>query len=336
MDEKNYRIICTLGPASSSEHDWHGLLDAGANEFRLNTSHLSLREITGWLDRLRIFMTSRVKEVPVVLDLQGSKWRLGDFPAFELVPGQVVELVFVDAISGKGMLPVPHADFFTAGAGSDGEIRLNDAKSLLKILSSGSGQIKAEVIAGGMIQPKKGITFAHSSFRQETFSEKDREIVKETCELPFVGYALSYVKDSIEMKNFKNAMHQVQAENRNPEKYLIAKLERQPAVDQADEIARLVDEVWLCRGDLGAELGLREMAAAASRFTQTVGSISKPAILAGQVLEHMTAFPVPTRAEVCGLYDALAQGYQGIVLSDETAVGKNPVLACRSAAMFKT
>jgi pyruvate kinase len=118
--------------------------------------------------------------------------------------------------------------------------------------------------------------------------------------------------------------------------YLIAKLERQPAVDQARQIAEAADELWLCQGDLGAELGTRAMAETVHRFAAGLEILSVPIFLAGQVLEHLTEHPTPTRSEVCHLYDALKQGYQGVVLSDETAIGRDPVASCRIAALFRT
>jgi pyruvate kinase len=117
--------------------------------------------------------------------------------------------------------------------------------------------------------------------------------------------------------------------------FLIAKLEREPALSQAAEMARHADETWLCRGDLGAELGLRGMAEAVARFNTQVHELPAPVLLAGQALEHMTANPTPTRSEVSYLYEALLRGYKGVVLSDETAVGKYPVESCLAAAMFR-
>jgi pyruvate kinase len=107
-------------------------------------------------------------------------------------------------------------------------------------------------------------------------------------------------------------------------------------VDEAVDIAGAVDEVWLCRGDLGAELGVKAMAAAVYRFSEGVAALSVPVLLAGQIFEHMTEHSTPTRSEVCGVYAALMQGYHGLVLSDETAIGCDPVESCRMAALFRT
>jgi pyruvate kinase len=106
-------------------------------------------------------------------------------------------------------------------------------------------------------------------------------------------------------------------------------------VDEALLVAASADELWLCRGDLGAELGLRAMAEAVQGFSGTIRALPIPTLLAGQVLEHMTGHPTPTRSEVCYLYEALLKGYNGFVLSDEAAIGRYPIESCRAAALFR-
>ncbi len=319
----SYHIIATLGPASAEPDLWWQLLAAGAGGFRLNTSHLSLDDLDGWLERLAGFRAGHGADFVVTLDLQGSKWRVGQFPAFELAAGQIVELILASETDHPGCLPVPHADFFWAAQVSGGEIVLNDAKSRMVIESTGVDRVRARVTLGGQISAHKGVTFDQSDFRKEDLNEKDREIVLSTQGLGWVDYAVSYVRDGQEMRAYRKALG---AETR-----LIAKLERRPALEDVAEIAAQVEGLWLCRGDLGAELGLAGMAAAAHCFASRVPNLPCPAFLAGQVLEHMTTHPTPTRAEICGIYDALKAGYRGVVLSDETAIGVNPVRAVQAA-----
>jgi pyruvate kinase len=318
-----YQIIATLGPATPDETAWAGLLEAGASGFRLNTSHLTLAQLDDWLTRLAGFYQRQ--PVSVTLDLQGSKWRLGKFAPFMLTAGQTVELILVDHTNQPNTLPVPHADFFHAASASNGEIVLNDAKSRLQLEAVAANHLAARVILPGEISPHKGIIFAAADFRVEGISEKDQAILRQTDGLGFVRYAISYVKDAIEMATYRQ---------RCPGKHLVAKLERQPAVDEAAAMAAFADELWLCRGDLGAELGLPGMAAAAYQFARQVRGLPVPALLAGQVLEHLTSHPTPTRTEVCALYDALQHGYAGVVLSDETAIGQHPLEAVRAASLF--
>lgn len=322
-----YDIIATLGPSSACEDLWQDMIAAGATQFRLNSSHLSVSELVAWIERLRVFFDLRKQSLPVVVDLQGSKWRLGQLPSTELRSGQHVKLIHAADCLAPGVLPVPHSDFFTAAPNSSRELRLNDARVLLEIDEIGPDFIQARVNQGGPIAAHKGITFAESSFRAEGLGEKDQAILTATQQYPFVRYAISYVKNAAEMATYRKRI--------GATTYLIAKLERDSALQESATIALEADELWLCRGDLGAELGTAAMAKASYRFSETVHDHSIPVMLAGQVLEHMTEKSAPTRSEVVILYGALVQGYQGFVLSDEIAIGKYPVESCRTAAQFQ-
>ena len=305
------------------------MIAAGCTALRINTSHLSVEELDDWMGALttQTMAGGDTSSIPIVLDLQGSKWRLGECGSRTLSKGGRVLLVHSPATSKPNELPVPHADFFHSAAFSEGTLLLNDAKVILEVERAEASQIEAIVTHGGEITSFKGITFAQSRFRTESLRGKDAEIVARKRGKALVRFALSYVKDALEMQNYRASI--------GTDAYLIAKLERPDALAQAGEIARIADEVWLCRGDLGAELGLRDMARQAHELTKGAGSLGVPAMLAGQVLEHMTDHKTPTRAEVCSLFDALAAGYGGVVLSDETAIGRFPIDACRVAAMFR-
>jgi pyruvate kinase len=334
----NYQIVATLGPATSKEETWQMLIEAGTTAFRLNTSHFGLEELGAWLNRVENFLAEladqkSVGAFPVILDLQASKWRIGMVETAELDAGQSVELVLGAVPADDGgdsrsfLLPIPHPDFFTAAQSSSGKIAVNDAKVILHIESIGKERIAARVVQGGEVSTGKGITIVGSRYRKEQLNDKDRRVVELSRSYPFVRYALSYVKDAGEMRNYRALF--------DGSTYLVAKLERASAVQQAVPIAQTADELWICRGDLGAEMGVAAMAEELFRFSGLVGRIDKPVYLAGQVLEHMTEHPAPTRSEISYLYEVLQLGFRGVVLSDETAVGTFPVESCRSAAMFR-
>ena len=324
----DYQIVATLGPSSDTEATWQAMLAAGVTAFRLNTSHLSLPELCAWIDRLGAALSARDPRPPLILDLQGSKWRLGRFPACELICGQRVALVCAASADGPHVLPVPHPDFFRAASVSSGEIVLNDAKIRLVLESQAADALSARVTQGGAISARKGITYTASTYRQESLSETDRLILLQTRSLAGIRYALSYIKDGAEMAAYRTQI--------GASAFLIAKLERQSAVDEAAQIAAAADGLWLCRGDLGAELGARAMAAAAYQFSDRVRGMPVPVLLAGQIFEHLAEHSTPTRSEVCMLYEALMRGYGGVVLSDETAIGRDPVESCKIAALFRT
>jgi pyruvate kinase len=198
---------------------------------------------------------------------------------------------------------------------------------MLRIESLGKERISARVIRGGEISTRKGITLVGSSYRKEELNEKDRRIVELARSYPLVRFTLSYVKDAVEMNNYRKLFE--------PSTYLIAKVERASALEEAEKIARSADELWICRGDLGAEMGAAAMAEQLFRFFPRIRDIQKPVLLAGQVLEHLTTQPMPTRSEISYLYESLQRGFGGFVLSDETAVGAHPLEACRAAALFR-
>jgi pyruvate kinase len=323
----DYEIIATLGPASSTPELWLKMIASGTTQFRLNSSHLSIPQVVEWIERLRGFFCQRGKAIPVVVDLQGSKWRLGNIAAFEVEEGMDITLDMAGSSDQAYVLPVPHIDFFKAAAKSSGEIRLNDAKVVLEIVKINDNSIRARVVQGGPVAANKGITYASSDFRSEGLGEKDHGVMQSTRQYPFVRYAISYVKNAGEMISYRK---QIGAPT-----YLVAKLERGTAIQEARAISDEADEVWLCRGDLGAELGLAGMAKASHQFSALVRSIPVPAMLAGQVLEHMTEHATPTRSEISCLHDALVQEFQGFVLSDETAAGRYPVESCKTAALFR-
>jgi pyruvate kinase len=321
-----YAIVATLGPSSAEPRLWAGMQAAGASAYRLNTSHLTPPALAVWLQRLAAHFKTQGGAIPVILDLQGSKWRLGQFEPRILRVGEPVILSLADSSARADTLPVPHADFFRAAQSGDGEVVLNDAKSRLRIATATQDEVRAVVTQGGEIRARKGITLSGSGARVETINTADQAMLDVARPYPFVEYAVSYVRDGLEMERYRRWFP---AGAR-----LVAKLERRPALDDAAAIARHADALWLCRGDLGAELGIPHMAAAVHRCTASLREYPVPLLMAGQVLEHMVESPTPTRSEVCFLYDCLQAGYAGVVLSDECAVGRHPVESVRAAAMF--
>ena len=322
-----YEIIATLGPSSADEVIWQRMISAGVTGFRLNTSHLSVDQVDLWIKKLLAFQDAIGVQFQLVLDLQGSKWRLGAFSPYELKDGQEINLVFATKTKSQEELPVPHLDFFLSAGNVTGDFYLNDAKLHLLVVRKGEQWIRTRVMRGGIISPGKGIT-CQAARRRESLTAKDQELVERTSGLGFINYAISYVRDALEMVRYREVI--------GKEKYLVAKVERQPAIDEISGIAGSCDEVWLCRGDLGAELGDKAMAEAVHRVSGMVKDLAVPVMLAGQVLEHMTKEPAPTRSEMCYLYHALNLSYRGFVLSDETSVGLYPVESCQSAALFQT
>jgi pyruvate kinase len=323
VDRRRYEVVATLGPATASLDAAHELLRAGATAFRLNTSHIAPPEAVRWMETLGPLLERAV----LYLDLQGSKWRIGEIEPMALTTGARIELVLGAARAASGSLPIPHQDFFRAAALSDGRVLLDDARIELRLEEVRADRAVATVLRPGSLGARKGITLPATPFRMESLTPADLKILSGTRGCEQVRYAVSYVRDGVEMARYRSAV--------GSERAVAAKLERPTALEEVGSIAASCDELWLCRGDLGAELGLAGMAEAVHRFSTTVRSLPVPVLLAGQVLEHMRHHPVPTRSEVCHLYDALEHGFAGVVLSDETAIGGFPTESVHAAAMWR-
>jgi len=333
MTNLDYDIIATLGPSSNTKIMWERMASAGVTGFRLNTSHLTHAQLSSWLEELNPFLEST--GLALVLDLQGSKWRLGNFHPFELLKDQQVEFKLAEETELPNVLPVPHPDFFQAAllsisslsSQSYTHLTLNDAKISLQINVANNETVKARVDQGGVISPRKGIVIMGSDFRIENVSGFDQSVIMATRNIPFVKYAISYIKDAVEMEKYRSVL--------GKSLFIIAKLERQSAINEAYKIAECANELWLCRGDLGAELAMSELARQVFQFSNHIPAIRVPVLMAGQMLEHMTEHVAPTRSEICYLFDTLRRGYKGVVLSDETAIGRYPLESCQTAALFK-
>jgi pyruvate kinase len=329
----NYQIVATLGPASCTDDMILALHAAGASGFRLNSSHLSPARLQSWLVRLERLFSRLVPSPPLVVDLQGAKRRLGDFSAFELVEQDQVELVCAANTRHSRTLPLPWPDLFESLRPGD-RLLVNDARSVLIIENSSSRGLTARVLAGGVVSSRKGVTCRPADPGREPGAGAPRgpdaaeeAFIAASENYGFVCYALSYVESPAELASLR-------ARCPAPRR-LIAKLETENGLEAARAIAATADELWLCRGDLGAEMGNASMAAAVRSFSRRLADLPVPVLMAGQVLEHMTGHPQPTRSEVCHLADLLGAGYSGIVLSDETAVGRHPEQSCRAAALFR-
>lgn len=304
---KRPALVATLGPAS------FGLavevVQAGASGIRLNGSHLRPAELA------QIVLTTRtlLPEVPIVVDLQGGKLRLGAFEPRSVQAGQ--QLDFSWAPNTPGTLPLPHPELFAAAQPGD-ILSIGDGLMRLRVLRVTPTRLSVSVVDPGLLSPRKGITLLNRPVDLTGLTQADLDQLAALPRPLDVSWAISFLKDGSEADALRERLPGIR---------VIGKIERPEAIDNIHLIAQKVDELWICRGDLGEQLDLKVMAAFVANFDPRRYTI--PSLMAGQVFEHLTEHDTPTRSEVCHLYDLLQRGYAGIVLSDETTVGKGPVQA---------
>jgi pyruvate kinase len=307
-----FEIIATLGPASMGEAT--ALSAAGATGFRLNASHLEATRLQDAISLVR----SVLPRAPLVVDLQGAKMRLGIFPAREVRRGEPVR--FSLAPEQGGALPLPHPELFRAVVVGD-TLSIDDDRLQFQIQAVSAGRIETAALTQGLIRPRKGVNVLEHPVTLEDLTEGDRALCQALAPLSSLTFAFSFMKDGSEAAWLRRIA---------PAAGVIGKVERREAMLELPRLAAAVDALWICRGDLGAQLGSTDLA----RFVAGLDprALGRPVLMAGQVLEHLTEHAEPTRSEVCHLYDLVARGYAGIVLSDETAIGVDPVRAVRTAA----
>jgi pyruvate kinase len=290
------------------------LAGAGATALRLNASHLSPDDLAERAARAR----RAAPDLPLVVDLQGAKMRVGDLPEREVAAGTRVRFSVEPASAAD--VPLPHPELFAAAEVGE-TVGLDDGRLRFRVRDRGHGWLEAEALVAGVLRPRKGVNLLEHPVRLSGLTPADAERLDAVRSLPGVQVAWSFALDGREAGWVRA---------RRPATPVIAKIERREAVGALAEIAGRVDAVWVCRGDLGEQLG----AAALGSF---VGALAParfacPVLMAGQVLEHLTTHREPTRSELCHLHDLVTRGYAGIVLSDETAIGLHPVHAVEEAA----
>jgi len=198
-------------------------------------------------------------------------------------------------------------------------LTLDDARIELEVREVGGDRLRARVVRNGSLTAHKGVNRPEHPIPYRALRDRDRAVIERASCYPFCQLALSFVVDGAEAALLREVT----------DAHLVAKLERTEALQHTEAIARTFDELWFCRGDLGSQAGLAALGPLQRRFAEALPRLSVPALLAGQVLEHMSGGHAPTRSEVVHLYDAACAGWAGVVLSDETAIGRDPVAVAR-------
>jgi len=310
-----YQIIATLGPAVKSKII--ELIHAGATGFRLNCSHLTLEELSRWLIELERSFHYCGNAMPVWLDLQGSKMRIG-----RLIKVRVLQrgekITFINGYSQiSNEIPLPHKAVFQYLKQGD-QVFLDDGKIELIVDNVNNGRFQAEVVNFGELSSFKGFVLRNNNPELNHIFPRDEVYIEQTQQWKFIGYAISYLQNENELKLFRR---------KAKDKPLVAKIERKKAFYHLREIAQLADITWLCRGDLGVDGSVYTLFQYEKKFMEYMVLIKKPSLIAGQVLENMVRQNSPSRSEIAHLGYLLENGFSGIVLSDETAIGKYPIEA---------
>jgi len=315
MQTKKFKIISTLGPSSLNQNFLHTIKKYQQPHFRLNYSHLGIQQLSKYLNFVEKFYKNN--QPTYYLDLPGKKMRIGQLTEpCPLENNQEVDLIPGEK-SEHNHIPIPSKKFFNLIKIND-LILLQDGLIKLQIISLSQEQLKAKVIQGGILRSLAGVNV----HQKPGFSDEDPSLIipiLKVAQKSNIDYlALSYVTSPSDINDLRQSCAKL---SYHPK--IIAKIEHPLALDNLNNICNQSDEIWYCRGDLGIFISPWELAKWQDKTIKISIEHKKPALIAGQVFQYLTEHTFPTRTEMVHFMKLLDGGASGIVLSDETAIGRH-------------
>jgi pyruvate kinase len=312
------KIVATIGPASSSPEILSSMLEAGLDVARLNFSHGDHESHKKTIAELRSQAQARGREVGILQDLSGPKIRLGAISERRLENGQRIRLEVGQGEAAPDVLTVNY-DYLLEDVKENSRILLADGRLELKILEKDDKGLLAEVLTGGVISAHKGVNLPDSNLRIKAFTDKDKFDLVCGLESGVDFVAMSFVRHEDDLKPVREMINRSSAPP-----LLIAKIEKPQALERLSQILDVADGIMVARGDLGVEMALEEVPLIQKELIQAARRRGKLVITATQMLASMVSSPRPTRAEVTDVANAILDGTDAVMLSDETAAGQFP------------
>ncbi|ETA68735.1 pyruvate kinase [Methanolobus sp. WCC1] len=321
LPDHKTKIVCTIGPATSSPEMIRELIIAGMNVARLNFSHGDMDDHRKLIKRIRDAADELNQVVAIMADLPGPKIRVGVIENEPMIlrKNDRITLTTKDILGKDSVIPVQYkqiADSVLPGSPiylSDGFIQLNcDAIE--------NEDIHCKVVVGGPLFSKKGINLPGSKIYVSPITGKDLEIIDFALKEGISIFCLSFIESRDDVVQARNYI-----ESKGKTAFLVSKIEREQAVKNIDSILQETDAIMVARGDLGVEVPIEEVPIIQKKIIHKANLLSKPVITATQMLESMISNIRPTRAEATDVANAIIDGTDAVMLSGETAVGKYPV-----------
>ncbi len=319
------KVVCTIGPASQSFQTIKELILSGMDVARLNFSHGSRSDHKEKIELIRRISKDLDKPVAILQDLAGPKIRVGKIPdpGIELDPGEILILTADKSDVDSNRVIVKDAELSEEVKKGD-RILLADGFMELQVKDVRNREIFCEVITGGILTSNKGINLPSGTVRMPSLTPKDHDDLLLGIENDVDYIALSFVRRAEDVLAVKNII-----KDKKKNIPVIAKIEKHEAVDNIEEILESSDGLMVARGDLGVEIPLERVPVIQKQLIRMANNSGKPVITATQMLRSMVEAPRPTRAEAGDVANAVLDGTDAVMLSEETATGKYPVNAVR-------
>ena len=326
--ERRTKIVCTIGPATSSRPQLRALLEGGMNVARLNFSHGEPAEHVAVLTDVRALARELDVSVAVLQDLAGPKVRIGALPggSVELEAGGRFTLTTRPVEGSRERASVSYAGLPGAVHAGD-TLLLADGAIVLRVARVTGEDVDCEVIVGGRLGSRKGVNVPSGLPDVPILGDKDLRDLQVGLEQGVDYVGLSFVRSANDVQTARDHMERLGG--RAP---VIAKIETRAALDRFDEILDAADGIMVARGDLGIETPFARVPIVQKRLIAEANGRAKPVITATQMLFSMVSSPQPTRAEVADVANAVLDGSDAVMLSEETAIGSHPVRAVQVMA----
>jgi pyruvate kinase len=326
------KIVCTLGPSSDDGATIRAFVEAGMAVARINFSHGSYDDHARRIALVRRAAAETGRVVAVMADLQGPKLRVGALPpeGVTLVEGETVTLTSQDPPTGPGAIPLPHPEVIRNVQPGD-RILLDDGLLELKVVDHNATSLRAQVVVGGVLMSRKGLSLPHTSLKLPSVTAKDQVDAAFALEQEVDYFALSFVRCGDDVCHLRDWLG-----DRGANTPIIAKIEKPEALDCIEDILAASDGLMVARGDLGVEAPAEQVPIAQKQIIRACNAAGKPAITATQMLDSMIRNPRPTRAEASDVANAIFDGSDAIMLSGETAMGRYPLPAVQTMARIAT
>ena len=315
------KIIVTIGPASRDPEILGQLLEAGMDCARLNFSHGTLEEHGDVIRTLRELARQRQRPVAILQDLGGIKLRLGQMDgSVRLNPGEVVSMVSDAASDRPDVLPFPQPEVLR-NLRPGHKVFISDGTVSLEVLEAGDHNVKLQVLnSAGLLSSFKGVNLPGVTIDQPVLTEAEKIALLYGMEQQVDWVAVSFVRSSADIAYAKDYLKAI-----GSNALVMAKMERGDGIDNIDSILEEVDGVMVARGDMGVEIPMEQVPLVQKSMVKKANEAAKVSAIATQMLRSMVESPTPTRAEVSDITNAVLDGCDAILLSDETAMGQFPV-----------
>ncbi|MDD5318770.1 MAG: pyruvate kinase [Candidatus Pacebacteria bacterium] len=331
---KKTKIICTIGPATETEAKLTELLKVGMNVMRLNFSHGDFAEHQARVNNLHAAVKKTGIPAAILQDLSGPKIRIGDFKTdtgrVTLKPGQFFTLTTKQIEGNESKVHVNYP-LLPKEVKVGGFILLDDGKKKLQIVDIKGDEVKCKVLVGGETKGRRGVNLPGAYLSISSITEKDRKDLAFGVKNKVDYIALSFVRRAEDVIELRALLDKAKSKAG-----IIAKIETPEAVENIDKIIELSDGIMVARGDLAIEVPAENVPMIQKMIIRKCNEAAKPVITATQMLESMIKNPVPTRAEVSDVANAILDGTDAIMLSEETTLGEHPIEAVQVMTRVST